>query len=75
VSGYCKLGSPPLICTLTSLATHPVERVHPLCQVMEILTILFPFKLRIWRLMRLALVQRFADAQATVGRMSFSFFF
>ena len=67
MSGRRQLGGPTLIVTLTSFAAHAVEGVHPFRQVVEILTILFPLELRIRRLMWLALIQRFADAQATDG--------
>ena len=41
---------------------------------MEVLTILVPLELRIRRLIRSALIQRFADAKATAGGMPLAFF-
>ena len=41
---------------------------------MEVLTILVPLELRIRRLIRSALIQRFADAEATAGGMPLALF-
>jgi hypothetical protein len=59
---------------LVGLLAHAEEGVHPFRQVMEVLTILMPFQLRIRRLIRSALIQRFADTKATTRGMPLALF-
>jgi hypothetical protein len=46
-----------------------VEGVHPLCQVVEVLAVPVPLQALVERLLRSALGQRLADAQAAAGRV------
>lgn len=65
----CKFHRPPGVSRFSGLSAHPVERMHPLRQVMVVLPVPPPFQPFVERLIGPSFGKRFSDPEGAPGRV------